>query len=200
MKCRQIIFALLPLVISSCTYSPFSKDKTLLLDAGFVFEHEQTAEGEQLATLLFNDSYYSFSSELRIDKPIVAGDQLSIVFNGDYEYVCRETYPAQCDVRGEIKSHSLIETKIIGVHVDDASIRSAKDSINGSYILDNEYVILDEKGKYTTLDNYKGNDLYLSENIKKMTELCTCPKGAQCEPCPIYIAGLYAFNPRPNKV
>ena len=221
MKCFKTLFALLPFAVSSCASTPIStnsatsnasalsssenssasssavEDATLLLNAGFVFNHIQTHEGEKLATLLFDASYYTFSKEITINKPIVAGDQLNVTFNGGYDYFCQEVHPARCKVNGEIKSYFLIETQIIGVHVDDATIGDIADSIKASYLLDNEFVILDKEGRYIALEDYKGQDLYLSENRKKATEFCTCPEGAMCEPCPFYVAGLYAYDPRP---
>ncbi|MBQ9266035.1 MAG: hypothetical protein IJ186_03090 [Bacilli bacterium] len=200
MKCKLILIAILSFGLSSCVDTSNDENKVLLLDAAFVFERDQTDESNGTATLLFNDSYYSFSSELKIDKPIVAGDQLRIVFNGDYDCECQETYPANCRVEGDIINYSLLETHVIGVHVDDTTIGETADDIRRGYLLDNEYVILDEDGRYTTLDKYDGHDLFLSENRRKAIELCTCPEGALCEECPFYVAGLYAYNPRPQTI
>ena len=186
---------LLSNILIGCSLSP-NKEYVLVLNAGFVFDHIQTQEGEKLAKLLLNNSYYVFSSEIKLDKPLVAGDQLSITFDGQYEAICRETYPAQCAVTGTIKNYSIMETQIYGIHVDDTTIVSAIK--NDGFVLDNEYVILDEEGRYTSLNEYNGSDIFLSYNQKKMVEYCTCPKGAKCGPCPIYVAGLYAYNPRPN--
>ena len=196
MKVKRICFALLPTLLSSCGCSNFNNEKTLVLDATFVFEHTETSEGEKLATLLFNGGYYSFSSEVKIDKPIVAGDQLSITFNGDYEITCQETYPKRCEVDGKIKGFTLKETQIYGIHVDDATIGDIAKSIRSDYLLENEFVIL-EDGRFTSLDSYDGQDLFLSYNKRKMDENCICPDGYQCEACPVYIKGLYAYNPRP---
>ena len=62
-----------------------------MLDYGFVFNHIQNQKGEQLAKLLLDDSYYSFPSEIKIEEPVVAGDQLSII-----------SRPLDIEVRGEI--------------------------------------------------------------------------------------------------
>lgn len=195
MKNKILSLLLLSTILVGCSLSS-NKEYTLVLNAGFVFNHIQTQEGEELAKLLLNDAYYVFSSEIKLDKPLVAGDQLSISFDGQYEAICRETYPAQCTVTGTIKNYSIIETQIRGIHVDDTTIANAIK--NGGFVLDNEYVILDEEGRYTSLNDYNGSDIFLSYNQKKMVEYCTCPKGAQCQPCPIYVAGLYAYNPRSN--
>ena len=83
MKYKNIVFVLLPLILSSCTkptaISSEDEDKVLLLNASFVFDIAQNAEGERIATLLFDQCYYSFPNEVMIEETLVAGDQLSIV-------------------------------------------------------------------------------------------------------------------------
>ena len=198
MKNKPTILIVLSLLLAGCNVanksSSISSKHTLVLDYGFVFNHVQNQKGEQLAKLLLNDSYYSFPSEISIEEPIVAGDQLSITFDGEYDGICLETYPAQCTITGTIKSYRLIQTQVIGLLVDGASMAVA--IRNSGYVLDNEYVILDEEGRYTSLDEYNGSNIFLSVDQKKTKDYCTCPEGAQCEPCPIYISQLYAYNPR----
>ena len=197
MKNKITILIVLPLLLAGCSYNKGSSSTTnkhtLVLDYGFVFNHVQNQKGEQLAKLLLNDSYYSFPSEINIEEPIVAGDQLSITFDGEYDGVCLETYPAQCTITGTIKSYHLIQTEVLGLLVDGASMAVA--IRNSGYVLDNEYVILDKEGRYTSLDEYEGSEVFLSYNQRKMEEECTCPEGAMCEPCPVYISQLYAYNP-----
>ena len=198
MKNKITILIVLPLLLAGCSNanksSSISSEHTLVLDYGFVFNHIQNQKGEQLAKLLLNDSYYSFPSEINIEEPIVAGDQLSITFDGEYDWICLETYPAQCTITGTIKSYRLIQTEVLGLLVDGASMAVA--IRNSGYLLDNEYVILDKEGRYTSLDEYNDSNIFLSVNKKKTEEYCTCPEGAQCGPCPIYISQLYAYNPR----
>ena len=198
MKNKITILIVLPLLLAGCSNVNKSSSKnnehTLVLDYGFVFNHILSQKGEPLAKLLLNDSYYSFPSEIKIEEPVVAGDQLSITFDGEYDGVCLETYPAQCTITGTIKSYHLIETQVIGLLVDGASMAVA--IRNSGYVLDNEYVILDKEGRYTSLDEYDDSNIYLSVNKKKTEQYCTCPEGAQCGPCQIYISQLYAYNPR----
>ena len=200
MKNKTTILIVLPLLLAGCSNVNKSSSKNnehvLVLDYGFVFNHIQNQDGEQLARLLLNDSYYSFPSEIKIDESIVAGDQLSITFDGEYDGICLETYPAQCTITGTIKSYRLIQTQVIGMLVDEASMATA--IRNSGYVLDNECVILNEEGRYTSLDDYDGSNIFLSVDQKKTEEHCTCPEGAQCGPCPIYISQLYAYNPRPT--
>ena len=198
MKNKITIAIVLPLLLAGCSTinksSSMSKEHILVLNYGFVFNHILSQKGEPLAKLLLNDSYYSFPNEIKIEQPVVAGDQLSITFDGEYDGVCRETYPAQCTIAGTIKSYRIIQTEVIGLLVDGASMAVA--IRNSGYVLDNEYVILDEEGRYTSLDEYDSSNIFLSVNKKKTEEYCTCPEGAQCGPCPIYISQLYAYNPR----
>ena len=198
MKNKPTVLIVLPFLLTGCNVankpSSTSDKHTLVLDYGFVFNHVQNQKEEQLAKLLLNDSYYSFPSEISIEEPIVAGDQLSITFDGEYDGICLETYPVQCTITGTIKSYRLIQTQVIGLLVDGASTAVA--IRNSGYVLDNEYVILDEEGRYTSLDEYDGSNIFLSVDQRKTKDYCTCPEGAQCEPCPIYISQLYAYNPR----
>ena len=200
MKNKIALFIVLPVLLLSCNSnssnesSSFTGDQTLVLDYGFAYI-KQNQKGEKLAELLLNYSYYNFSSEIKLDKSPVAGDQLSITFEGEYGITGISTGPGKCTVTGTVKSYQLLETQVICMLVDEASVATA--IRHSGYVLDNEYVILDEEGRYTTLDEYPGSSVYLSYNQRKMKELCTCPEGAQCGPCPIYISQLYAYNPRP---
>lgn len=191
MKIKYITPFLLFSVLSGCANPLPVDDEALLLDAAFVFDYLENEENEKLASLIFNGGYYSFPNEIKIDKTLVAGDQLSITFNGDYSVTCQEIYPSKCVVEGEVKSYTLIETRIRSMHIDHVTIKDIADEFQKSYKLDNEYVILDREGRYTTLDSYEGHDLWLSENKRKMIDFNACLEGS-----PIYIAGLYAYDPR----
>lgn len=191
MKIKYITPFLLFSVLSGCANPLPVDDEALLLDAAFVFDYLENEENEKLASLIFNGGYYSFPNEIKIDKTLVAGDQLSITFNGDYSVKCQEIYPSKCVVEGEVKSYTLIETRIRSMHIDHVTIKDIADEFQKSYKLDNEYVILDREGRYTTLDSYEGHDLWLSENKRKMIDFNACLEGS-----PIYIAGLYAYDPR----
>lgn len=43
---------------------------------------------------------------------IVAGDQLNVVFNGNYEITCQNTYPNRSEVNGKIKDFALKNSNI----------------------------------------------------------------------------------------
>ena len=182
---------------SSSSVAP--TERTLVLNAGFVFDHiAEQDTGEKLAALLFNDSYYSFSEVIKLEKPVVAGDQLVITVESNSEDICTLLYPGRCTIHGKVKSVVHLKTLVNAIHVDDATIGEIATQIKRGYLLDNEYVILDEEGRYCPLDEYDGHDLYISWDKKKKEEKCVCPEGASCGPCPIYVAGLYAYDPRPN--
>lgn len=201
MKKKQLALLLLPLILSGCgnsTSTP-NTEKTFVLNAGFVFDHKQAASGEKLASLLFDGSYYSFFDELTLEEPLVAGDQLNVTIGNITEDFCLSLYPARCTVNGEIKTYTHIKTEIVGVGVDDGTIGENARTIRESYILDNEKVILDKEGRFVPLEDYDGQRIYLSVNKNKTETSCSCPEGAQCEPCPLFIAGLYAYNPRPSE-
>ena len=90
MKNRIAILIALPIFLIGCSgdntdKSSSTKEHTLVLNYGFVFNHIKTQEGEDLAKLLLDASYYTFPSEIKIDRPVVAGDQLSITFDGEYD-------------------------------------------------------------------------------------------------------------------
>lgn len=44
---------------------------------------------------------------------IVAGDQLNVTFNGDYEITCQDSYPNQSEVNGRIKDFAFKKLKNI---------------------------------------------------------------------------------------
>lgn len=44
---------------------------------------------------------------------IVAGDQLNVTFNGDYEITCQDSYPNQSEVDGRIKDFAFKKLKYI---------------------------------------------------------------------------------------
>lgn len=188
---KKLTLLLLPLLLVGCNETA-NIEHVLVLDYAFNFSQQ-----ENKAELLLNDAHYIFPSEINLDRPVVAGDELSVIFDGDYEITCSPNESGECLIKGNIKSYKLIETYIRAIHVDDTTIKEIADTIRGEYILDNENIILDTEGNYISLDEYDGNELFLSINLKKTNEYCVCPEGMECGPCPSYVAGLYAYDPRP---
>ena len=198
---------LIPLLLSGCYLrsrgdSYLGESNTLVLNAGFSYIYDWDDGNAFAAELLFDGGYYHFDEELKFDEPIVAGDQLAITFKNIENHVCVETFPANCTVKGAIESYSLRKSDIIEVKKDGQPINSFLDELRRTYNFgDNENVILDEKMNCTPLHKYEGDVLYLSYDIKRREDNCTCPAGAICDPCnPNYIAGLYAYNPRPDSL
>ena len=183
-----------PKIINSSDSS--NNETTLTLSMNFVFD-VKVEDDHYLADLTYQGEYYIFPSKIELDAPRVAGDQLKVIFDGEYSYICQYTYPSLCHVEGTIKEYHHIQTQILEIHVDDGTISSIANEIESGYILDTKNVVLDEVGHFVPLNEYDGQDLFLSHNLRKMDKYCSCPDGAECEPCPTYIAGLYAFNPRP---
>ena len=203
MKRKSIALAFFSLLLFGCgnpqeTVEEIPETK-LTLSAGFVFNYRLDPEGGFLAELLFDGDSVSLPERIDTDGPLVAGDQVVITFEGDYEIFCVDVYPGQCRVNGKVKRQDFVKTEILGIQVADATIGDIADDIKSDYHLDNTYVILDEEGKFTPLENYEGHELYLSVNRRSTEYHCTCQDGAECEPCLTYIAGLYAYNPRPNE-
>ena len=190
MNTRLISLVLLSTLITGCNQVP-NDEHTLVLSAGLIFNFYHNSEDEGLAKILFDNAFYSFDSSVKIETTIVAGDQLSITFNSKYKIVCQTTYPGNCHVKGDIKSYKLIETQIFQITFESAN------DIRTNYKLDNDYVVLDEEGRYVSLSEFDGDMLYLSQDLQRTQNNCSCPDGAECEPCPIYVAGIYAYDPRP---
>ena len=53
---------------------------------------------------------------------IVAGDQLKVTFNGDYEITCQDSYPNRSEVDGKIKNFAL-KKLIYSIHINHSSTR-----------------------------------------------------------------------------
>ncbi len=197
MKYRGPALTLFSLLLIGCNVSISNVDNFLSLNAVLLFEKKETQDAEDMAVIRYSSANYPSPSYLKIDEKIVAGDQIKVIFEGEFNHVCDDSLKSNCLYEGRIKSYSITETQIMGIHVDDATIGDISNQIRTSYLLDNEYVILDEVGHYISLDDYDGYDLYLSENKTMMEENCHCPEGMVCGVCPVYVAGLYAYNPRP---
>lgn len=190
---------------SSDTSSFSSEDSKIIytasykFKASFVFEHIKDEEDNNLACLLYDHSYYHWNGgvSIHIEENIVAGDILIVNFESDEEIstYCELTYPSSCYINAKAVSYEFIKTNIISINAETPIKEMAKD-IKESYDLNNPYVVLDEEGHYIDIEEYEGHELYLSIDKSLEDYYCSCPEGAQCEPCPTYIAGLYAYNPR----
>ncbi len=175
-------------------------DETLVLDLTLVYGHIQKEDGTNIAPLLYNHSYYSFKGTGSVDKPekaLVAGDQVYITFDGAYEGICLMTYPSQCTIEGDI-----ISTRYEYAEVQKEEVASVDGLLSvylhASYGFARDFIILDPSGAYIPLDEYRGDEVYVTSDLNAMSKI-TCPEGAYCEPSLYPIAGIYAYDPRnPN--
>lgn len=196
MRRKLAALILLPILICGCG-NQGENEHVLSLSAGYVFGVSKTLDGHPTGRMLFNDTVYSFPEGVSWPGPLVAGDQLVITFEGEYQVNCYYTYPATCLVEGKVKDCKLYKTDILGIHLDDATIASQADRISREYLLETPYVILDVEGRCIPLNEYDGQDLFLSVDKRATEEHCpACPAGANCGVCATYIAGLYAYSPR----
>lgn len=53
---------------------------------------------------------------------IVAGDQLNVTFNGNYEITCQDPYPNRSEVDGKIKDFAL-KKLIYSIYINHSAIR-----------------------------------------------------------------------------
>ena len=140
----------------------------------------ETTTGEPLATLLVNDGFLGIGfDEIVIPKDITAGDTITIEYTGDIEIA--ESFPAHIYLQdGEVISYSFSYAEVIS-----KSIEIIAEAIL-DYDAPNNYVILDRSGKYTTLDEYKGDTVYFVKDQSIQTT----------ENSPLYVACMLAYNPR----
>ena len=116
-----------------------------------------------------------------IPNDIVAGDTITISYTGSY--IVEETYPSHIGLNGDVISYSFSYASVIPMRTKN---------LTGEMLLDydapNNYVILDRSGRYTTLDKYEGEKVYLVEDRRTV--------GARTEDTPFYVACMLAYNPR----
>ena len=118
---------------------------------------------------------------IRIPNDIVAGDTITIEYTGDY--IVQETYPSNIGLDGEVISYSFSYSRVISVSIEDLTGETLLD-----YDAPNNYVILDRSGRYTTLDKYEGDTVYLVEDQRTVR-----PRTVDT---PIYVSCMLAYNPR----
>ncbi len=130
------------------------------------------------ATLLVNYGYLQGDFNwIRIPNDIVAGDAITINYTGDY--IVQETYPGSMILNGEVISYSFTYANVIPM---------ATENLTGEIDAPNNYVILDRSGRYTTLDKYEGDTVYLVEDQRTVR-----PRTVDT---PIYVSCMLAYNPR----
>ncbi|MBE6674636.1 MAG: hypothetical protein E7596_05980 [Ruminococcaceae bacterium] len=135
------------------------------------------------AVLLFDDSYLSGGfGTINVPEDITAGDILNIVHTG--YILTQETYPGSSFlIDGEVLSYSFTYADVIHLEGEDFSIERIKnDYLHRNYM---PYVILDRSGRYISLDQYIGDEIYLVVDTEKSNKDGKIP-----------VACLLAYNPR----
>ncbi|MBQ3589162.1 MAG: hypothetical protein II980_01805, partial [Clostridia bacterium] len=167
-----------------------NETKSISLEYNYVFfDASETLSGKPFAKLLCGSSYLAgaldnINSALMTEN-IIAGDVLHIDYTGELEYL--EQYPQVINLEGRVVSYGMSLAEVIHIQIGETTIKEIKETYN----LQNEYIILDENGSYTTLGNYTGSDLYLVEKSYNSSWETISSKSTKKD-----IACVYAYNPR----
>ena len=178
-------------ILDSSNNSNSEKHHTTVFSAELVFGHIQEQDGQFVATTLFGSNYIRIDG-IELPKNIIAGSTLTIVYDGNI--VVDESYPgyAYLENGGRLISYSYEPTHVFGMRVADATI--SENLLKENYDLPNaKNVIVDKEMHYVPLEEYNGDNIYLSVDKKKEDDYC--PEGATCDDHKPFIAGMYAFNP-----
>lgn len=124
---------------------------------------------------------------------LIPGDHLILETTGG-SFVCDSANPSTCN----LESGELISAKYSYTQTLKVSFEKNSDGVRIDNCVDyDKYVILDKSLHYIPLNQYTGEVLYGSIDNSRAT--CYCPKGVICDPCPLSLGGLFAFDPRPLK-
>ena len=178
-KSKFLLFLSLPLLLTPCSNpgtisknslassSDENEIKTANIPLNFVFEHVYDSEDNpHLASLLYQSNYFSDNfDELEIPQDLIAGDLLNIEYTG--EIIATESYPGTFYLNGEIILYNFEKTKIIENDIKEDLLTI--DNLSQSYILENEFVILNNKD--ATIVNEKHYSLYDAKFFKDLFSL-----------------------------
>lgn len=173
-------------------------DKTDLPTISFSFTydygfHKQDENGEPIASLLVDGGYLRGGFEgIEIPDDIVAGDVITIKYTGG-EIITQETYPSHTYLYdGEVISYSFDYADVI--YYDNMSLKQQKNNLNQIYDFEDSYVILNKTGKFVSLDEYEGEELYLVTDHIEYQEVKEQLSNTGSTKYPI--ACMLAFDPR----
>ena len=145
-------------------------------------------------TLLCDDGYFDNSfGRIEVPDDVVAGDMIEIVHTG--EIWTQESYPGSHSLyNGEIISYSFEYASVIHLTGEKFSI----EKIIGYYDYQAPFVILDRTGKYVSLDEYTGTEIYLVTDQQKYAKIFeNIDPEMEAVPDVNYpIAAMFAYNPR----
>ena len=146
------------------------------------WDSSETLTGESNTKLLVDGGILGGDFDgIVIPKDITAGDTITINYTGSYTVL--ETYPSHISLNGEVISYSFSYTNVIPVFTENLT-----EEMLLEYDAPNNYVILDRGGRFTTLDKYEGETVYLVEDQRELRQ--------RTEDTPFYVACILAYNPR----
>ena len=174
----------------SCGHpNPIAMEKTATLKFNYSYlSVEEATSGEPFAELLLNNGILHSAFGIEIPDERTAGDTVTITYTGKITIL--ESFPATiCLEYGEVKSYSFSYAQVIPIAKEDLI-----NDMHTEYNLLNDYVILDRAGKYTTLESYTGEVLYLVENNLNVIQPKSQPE--ELVDPRLQVACMLAYNPR----
>lgn len=180
-------------MLKDCTSCGCPNPITMKKTATFKFNYsywsiQETENGEPFAELLLDDGILNSGFGIEIPDYITAGDTVTITYTG--EIVTLESYPARiCLEYGEVKSYYFSYAQVTQIETEDIINDMGKE-----YNLMTDYVILDRSGKYTTLESYTGDMLYLVYDNLKASQPRSQPQ--ELVDPRFQVVCMLAYNPR----
>lgn len=155
----------------------------------FIYSHELTSSGEPLASLLVDDCYLGGDFDIEFPDDITAGDTITVEYIGIINE--QESYPGRKILDGRVISYSFNYADVTHLSGEEFSI----ENIKNNYEYKKARVILDREGRYVSLNEYTGNEIYL---VTDQEALYGDLEGIQDLPSPLAwpVACMLAYNPR----
>ena len=123
---------------------------------------------------------------------LVAGDVFHFSYKGELADQIM-SIPGVLDIWGELIDYEYIKTTMEKVEPENGSL---VDALNNLYQIDEPYVILNQQGAYTSLEEFEGDKVYVTLDYKKMYINVDTDDSHQHEPSLPIVAAIYAFDPR----
>lgn len=190
MKMNNLLFPLFIMSLSACNIVdvPFPLYVEDTFSVTLVTGHTQDSNGEPIASYLIDYSYLGQGFEdVELPENLVIGGLFTLRWTGELQIL--ESYPSVMTISGgKVISYSYEQPYVI---------KTSREELEYFY-LPTDYIITDKEGHYQKWSEYKGDEVYVTEDLKMTRDNCgDCPKGANCAPCMIYYSGVYAFDPLP---
>ena len=167
--------------------SPSSPEKIYetALQLNYIFWYQRFAPtNEELATLVVNNGFLEDGFEsVILPEDIVAGDIITIKTTG--EWLNNQVYLlSHWSLKGEVLHSNVTYARVIHLEGEDFNITKIKEG----YDFSDDKVILDRQGRFISLDEYTGNEIYL---VADQNRLATYTGEGKYP-----IACMLAYNPR----